>query len=642
LPRTQYYYCLLPTRLNEPRTMSNPMKKSMRRLTAMANQLAPVPTETEPNQGDGMTRAAALRGNHPVLNSIFGMGENRAERLETSQAQALFKGTFRAFGGEEKVRLKLKEHQEKEEWINKMPGPHHEMGEIEAFKYFLESNPHGDNHTLMQDWAEKYGAQAGGNCTFPFMVVGWNVKPEVCHWLMVNHLEDHKKVAEEHLPKTPAYDAITYGHNFLAVMDTSEDGEWRRRRLGAVHAVQPMHIKKYFHKMERHARMMVQKLQDPDRGTFMYSASSPDPAFNVHDLFAETAFAIAAENLFGLDDETIAQWSRPVRWALQRVETSNKKAVDILKGWAQLLREWPEEKKGPLLQALTELHYEEKPAETYVQAGWFANSDKDMHDDVGVLSLAMHDTTTSSMTSCIMELARRPELQAEVAREARKVLSTRSMDNVKNKTMAETQHTAATGTRAMVYDDLYNMPLLTKCINETLRMWSVVPFGTQRQLDADTELHCGPGPDDTTMVPKGTNVMVPNWVHHRSKELWGPDADEWKPERWEGFADIGGFHFEGEEGTQDHHATTYAARNPESYRFHPFTRAPRDCFGKNFAQAEMRVVLPVLLSQLKFSLAEPTSTIVDEDPNKVMFQLTGVLKPRDGLWVHVEPRESDE
>ena len=31
----------------------------------------------------------------------------------------------------------------------------------------------------------------------------------------------------------------------------------------------------------------------------------------------------------------------------------------------------------------------------------------------------------------------------------------------------------------------------------------------------------------------------------------------------------------------------------------------------------MRVVLPVLLSQLKFSLAEPTSTIVDEDPNKV-------------------------
>merc|ERR1719487_1511201 len=99
--------------------------------------------------------------------------------------------------------------------------------------------------------------------------------------------------------------------------------------------------------------MMVQKLQDPDRGTFMYCANSPDPAFNVHDLFAETAFAIAAENLFGLDDETIAQWSRPVRWALQRVEGTNTKAVEILKGWMELLKNWPAEKRGPLLQALT-------------------------------------------------------------------------------------------------------------------------------------------------------------------------------------------------------------------------------------------------------------------------------------------------
>merc|ERR1719183_2331797 len=111
---------------------------------------------------------------------------------------------------------------------------------------------------------------------------------------------------------------------------------------------------------------------------------------------AETAFAIACENLFGLDDETIEQWSRPVRWA-------------------QLLREWPDEKKGPLLQSLNELHYQENPAASFDPQGRFGGPDKGMHDDIGLLSLAMHDTTTSSMTSFIMELARRPEMQAQVA-----------------------------------------------------------------------------------------------------------------------------------------------------------------------------------------------------------------------------------
>ena len=33
----------------------------------------------------------------------------------------------------------------------------------------------------------------------------------------------------------------------------------------------------------------------------------------------------------------------------------------------------------------------------------------------------------------------------------------------------------------------------------------------------------------------------------------------------------------------------FSGKNPQSLRFHPFTRAPRDCFGKNFAQAELRV-----------------------------------------------------
>lgn len=33
-------------------------------------------------------------------------------------------------------------------------------------------------------------------------------------------------------------------------------------------------------------------------------------------------------------------------------------------------------------------------------------------------------------------------------------------------------------------------------------------------------------------VPKDTTVVVGIRASNRSTELWGPDAKEWKPERW--------------------------------------------------------------------------------------------------------------
>ena len=83
----------------------------------------------------------------------------------------------------------------------------------------------------------------------------------------------------------------------------------------------------------------------------------------------------------------------------------------------------------------------------------------------------------------------------------------------------------------------------------------------------------------------------------------------------------------------------YSARNPESPRFHPFTRAPRDCYGKNFAQAEMRVVLLHLMRNFSFDLAEPSRSLAMQNPEQLAWQMAGVLKPRDGLWMHVSSRQ---
>ena len=44
------------------------------------------------------------------------------------------------------------------------------------------------------------------------------------------------------------------------------------------------------------------------------------------------------------------------------------------------------------------------------------------------------------------------------------------------------------------------------------------------------------GNDGTLMnevfVPRGTLVLTGNWASNTNKELWGEDADQWKPERW--------------------------------------------------------------------------------------------------------------
>ena len=51
-----------------------------------------------------------------------------------------------------------------------------------------------------------------------------------------------------------------------------------------------------------------------------------------------------------------------------------------------------------------------------------------------------------------------------------------------------------------------------------------------------------------------------------------------------------------------------------------------------------QVVLAILLSEFRFRLAEPTVSQIAIDADGALFQLAGILKPRDGMWMHAEPR----
>merc|ERR1712110_586754 len=126
-----------------------------------------------------------------------------------------------------------------------------------------------------------------------------------------------------------------------------------------------------------------------------------------------------------------------------------------------------------------------------------------------------------------------------------------------------------------------------------------VPNGTFRQLQYGDTIKGKNG--EEVMLPKGTNVMITNWQRHRNEALWGPDANQFNPDRSFQTGEIARV------------GSPTAAMNPQSARFSPFAHNPRSCLGKNFAQMEMRLILLYLLRDFDFSLASPYDQLAGQE-----------------------------
>lgn len=66
----------------------------------------------------------------------------------------------------------------------------------------------------------------------------------------------------------------------------------------------------------------------------------------------------------------------------------------------------------------------------------------------------------------------------------------------------------------------------------------------------------------------GDVLSVPSYTVHRSKEIWGADAEEFVPERWD--------------------PERQTARQKAA--FIPFSHGPRACVGRNIAEMELLVM----------------------------------------------------
>lgn len=71
-----------------------------------------------------------------------------------------------------------------------------------------------------------------------------------------------------------------------------------------------------------------------------------------------------------------------------------------------------------------------------------------------------------------------------------------------------------------------NIPYFQACLKESMRLRPAVGLNISRQVPAaGAEI-------DGKWFPGGTRLAVNGWVLHRDKEMFGQDADLYRPERW--------------------------------------------------------------------------------------------------------------
>ncbi|GFF39732.1 cytochrome P450 4A2 [Aspergillus udagawae] len=218
-----------------------------------------------------------------------------------------------------------------------------------------------------------------------------------------------------------------------------------------------------------------------------------------------------------------------------------------------------------------------------------AFTEEELVDQMMTFLAAGHETTSSALQWSVYALCKHPDVQTRLREEIRAHLPPISPEHPE-------PLSAAT---------LDSLPYLNAFCNEVFRFHPSVP-STVRDAAEDTTLLGYP-------IPKGTRILVAPEVINHSKELWGPDADQFNVERWlgPGRANTGG-----------------ASSN---YSFLTFLHGPRSCIGQGFAKAELACLVAATVGRFQMELKDPDA--------KLELRLSATVAPKDGVLAKFTPLE---
>ena len=201
-------------------------------------------------------------------------------------------------------------------------------------------------------------------------------------------------------------------------------------------------------------------------------------------------------------------------------------------------------------------------------------ADKEIRDQVMTLMFAGHDTSTSTLTFMMHELARHPDVVAKLCEEQDRVLG----GDVPDIDRLERE-----------------MPYLEMVLDEVLRLYPPAWIGPRRAVrDFEFNGH---------RVARGAYVNYCSWASHRLPEVF-PEPEAFIPERF---------------------SRERKAALPRG-AYVPFGGGRRICIGKRFGQIEVKLVTTMLLQRLRLGALPGRTMTVRQMPT---------LSPKGGLGMRV-------
>ena len=430
----------------------------------------------------------------------------------------------------------------------------------------------GYNHVYISKLLAKLGPNS--NICLP-LLHKWLDKPQINNLIIVSHPDDAQRICKKHIKKAPIFKTFLN----TSIISTTDNEDWSEQRNTMNMAFLPRtSLQSIFPISQQRANHCSQVLKDTSEH-FTKSVNMSD--FFLHETQAQLQMA-----LFGFTDEFQEKTNKRLRDAFAGINTS------YIGEFSQDALHETMKSQGPVSKLFHE--------------------STDIPKNIGnmiIFAFAGHDTTGHTLTWLLYELCKHPNYKQDLLHE----IDTYWKNNIKED-----------------YETFDQLPFMTKCITETLRMWPALANGTYRELETDEVLRGHDG--QKVKVPKGTYCQIMNWTRHRNHELWGDDVDEFNPYR----------EFEASE-IWDH--SGFAHYNVVSKRYSPFTFSPRNCIGKNFSHMEMRLILLNLFRDYDFELSQDQLKTI-HDP-KYMGVNTFTLGPQSiyedelfGMYMNVVPRRS--
>ncbi|KAI8989048.1 cytochrome P450 [Trametes punicea] len=456
-----------------------------------------------------------------------------------------------------------------------------------------------EDYALPENWFMQYGKHFMDRDFFMTPRL-WTIDPRALNHI-ITHTDDYQRPEESR-----RFLADTLGKGLL-----SEEGEAHRKQRRIMNpAFGPVQIRDL-------TPIFVQKATEL-RDLWLHAAQTGPARLNVMADLNKTTLDIIGLAGFGHDFGALNPEGRPseLNLAFREFLSSSpggsasflaviafnfpilrwiptqrgRKAMSAIRVIRRIGRELVEQKKAEIMRETSEKHLdgiERKDLQgrdllTLLIRANMANdvpesqrlSDEEVIGQIPTFLIAGHETTSNSTTWVLYALSKYPAVQQKLREE---LLSVKT----DNPTMEE----------------LMALPYLDMVVRETLRLHAPVTRTIRQAVKDDVIPVSEPFTDrygkvqNCIRIAKGNKIIIPIIHMHRSKDIWGEDALEFRPERWE-------------------HPPELTATLPGVWgHLLAFLGGPRACIGYRFSLVETKAILFALVRAFEFELAVPVVDI---------------------------------